>query len=51
MKYGTDCEPYAISTLVNNVIPLCEEFKGLVYKEEGGASFKSRTINLLPEND
>ena len=35
MQYGTDSEPYAISTLVNNVIPLCDEFKGLVYREEG----------------
>ena len=35
MEYGTACEPHAVATLINNVLPTTEEFAGLVYVEEG----------------
>ena len=35
MQYGTNAEPHAIATLVNNVLPLRAEFAGLTYLEEG----------------
>ena len=35
MAYGTESEPHAIATLITNVLPVCLEFKGLAYAEEG----------------
>lgn len=40
MKYGTEAEPHAIATLVNNILPMNDEFAGLQYREEGGLFMK-----------